>query len=327
MTDLPAPLTPDDCDLRDFPFLPLDIVRLFNSEFHARSDDPVWRAGLTLWLKSFHQVPAASVPDDDVALARLAELGRDVKTWKKLREGALYGWIQCSDGRWYHPVVVEKALEAWNGKKAQRARTAKARLQALITRLSQAKDFFDAASIESSIQSLLEALSHLLLQSEFKSVERSVTDSVAESKRKREGKGKGEGKREGEVNLTPSDPDGSGGSAPPDAEKSPDEMTKDELWSAGKSLLVQSGLPKEQCGTFVGKLVKDYGDKVVVEAVRTAVVERPADPVSFLKATCQRLAGQRGTRRTSQPSTTEINAENAKAKALLFGKSAEVIDV
>lgn len=323
MIELPSPLTPADCDLRDFPFLPLDIVRLFNSEFHARSDDPVWRAGLTLWLKSFHQVPAASVPDDDVALARLAELGRDVKTWKKLREGALYGWVQCSDGRWYHPVVVEKALEAWNGKKAQRARTAKARLQALITRLSQAKDSFDAASIEASIQTLLESLSHLLLQSEFKSVERSVTDSVSESKRKREGKGQGE--RKGELN--PSDPDGSGGDAPPVAPKSPDEMTKDELWAAGKSLLTQAGTPKEQCGSIVGKLVKDYGDKVVVEAVRTAVVERPADPVSFLKATCQRLAGQRGTRRAGQPTVAEIDAENAKAKALLFGSSAEVIDV
>lgn len=327
MTDLPAPLTPVDCDLRDFPFLPLDIMRLFNSEFHARSDDAVWRAGLTLWLKSFHQVPSSSVPDDDVALTRLAELGRDVKTWKKLREGALYGWIKCSDGRWYHPVVAEKALEAWNGKKAQRARTAKARLQALITRLSQAKDSFDAASIEASIQTLLESLSNLLLQSEFNSVERSVTDSVAESKRKREGKGQGERKGEGEVNLPPSDPDGSGGAAPPIEPKLPDEMTKDELWSAGKSLLVQSGMPKDQCGSFVGKLVKDYTDKVVVEAVRIAVVERPADPASFLKATCQRLAGQRGTRRTGQPSTAEINAENAKAKALLFGESTEVIDV
>ncbi|MDN7965886.1 DUF1376 domain-containing protein [Burkholderia multivorans] len=199
MSNLPEPLTPADCDLRDFPFMPLDIVRLFNSEFHARSDDSVWRAGVTLWLKSFHQVPAGSVPDDDIALARLAELGRDVKTWKKLREGALYGWVKCSDGRWYHPVVAAKALEAWNGKKAQRARTAKARVQALITRLSQAKDAFDAASIESSIQTLLESLSQLLSQNEFRSVELSVTESLTEAKRKREGKGQGEREGKGKV--------------------------------------------------------------------------------------------------------------------------------
>ena len=78
-----------------------------------------------------------------------------------------------------------------------------------------------------------------------------------------------------------------------DAAKPAADMTKDELWKAGKSLLEQSGLPKEQCGSFVGKLVKDYGDRVVVDAVRAAVVARPADPVEYLKATCMRSVGQR----------------------------------
>nr|WP_249182468.1 YdaU family protein [Burkholderia ambifaria] len=317
VSDLPDPLTPADCDLRDFPFMPLDIARLFNSEFHARSDDAVWRVGVTLWLKSFHQVPAASVPDDDIALTRLAELGRDVKTWKKLRNDALYGWTRCSDGRWYHPVVAEKVLEAWNGKKAQRARTAKARLQALITRLSQAKDAFDAASIETSVQTLLASLSSLLSLNEYLSVEKSVTESLTEAKRKREGKEKGEGQGK----EKPTAPDGAGAKAPSE----PGSMTKDELWAAGKSLLTQAGLPAAQCGSFVGKLVKDYGDKIAIEAVRTAVVERPADAVSFLKATCQTLAGQRG--RRGAPAQADIDTENAKAKELLFGKSSEAIDV
>lgn len=72
-----------------------------------------------------------------------------------------------------------------------------------------------------------------------------------------------------------------------------DDMTKAELWSAGKSLLQQAGLPKAQCGSFVGKLVKDYGEAVVVEAVRSTVTAQPADPVEYLKACCQRAAGQR----------------------------------
>lgn len=125
MSDLPAALTPADCDLRDFAFMPLDIIRLFGSRFHAVATDAEWRAGVTLWAKSFHQVPAASVPDDDVELCRLAELGRDIKTWRKVREVALHGWVKCSDGRLYHPVVSEKANEAWNRKKTQRARSAK----------------------------------------------------------------------------------------------------------------------------------------------------------------------------------------------------------
>jgi uncharacterized protein YdaU (DUF1376 family) len=70
-------------------------------------------------------------------------------------------------------------------------------------------------------------------------------------------------------------------------------LTKAELWLAGKSLLHASGLPLAQCGSFVGKLVKDYGDEVVVEAVRSAVVAQPADPVEFLKATCMHVVGKR----------------------------------
>ena len=40
-------------------------------------------------------------------------------------------------------------------------------------------------------------------------------------------------------------------------------------------------------------VVKDYGDGVVLEAVRAAVVQRPADPPSFMKAVCQRIKGER----------------------------------
>ncbi|MCW7541462.1 DUF1376 domain-containing protein [Aquabacterium sp. A7-Y] len=79
------------------------------------------------------------------------------------------------------------------------------------------------------------------------------------------------------------------------------DLTKDELWSAGKSLLVQGGLPAAQCGSFVGKLVKDYGDAVVLEAVRAAVLQRPADPASFLKGACKHRAGQRSPASGSRP--------------------------
>jgi hypothetical protein len=89
---LPSPLVPGNVDLRDFPYMPMDIARLFGSEFHAGANDAEWRAGVTLWLKSFHQVPAASLPADDVALARLAEFGRDMKAWGKVKGVALRGW-------------------------------------------------------------------------------------------------------------------------------------------------------------------------------------------------------------------------------------------
>lgn len=89
-------------------------------------------------------------------------------------------------------------------------------------------------------------------------------------------------------------------------DKSPDELTKEELWKAGKSLLSEAGMPVAQCGSFVGKLVKDYTDAIVIDAVRAAVTASPADPKEYLKATCQRLAGERRSKKGGNPTTLEL---------------------
>jgi hypothetical protein len=81
--------------------------------------------------------------------------------------------------------------------------------------------------------------------------------------------------------------------APPPP-KSPDELTRTELWRAGKSLLREQDMPEAQCGTFVGKLVKDYGEAIVIEAVRSAVVQRPADAATWLVGACKAAKGRAG---------------------------------
>lgn len=96
--------------------MPLDVRRLRDSDLAARESPEACWAAVLLWSASWHQVPAASLPDDDMVLANLAGYGRVVKEWRKVRQGALRGWIKCSDGRLYHPVVAEKALEAWESK-------------------------------------------------------------------------------------------------------------------------------------------------------------------------------------------------------------------
>lgn len=116
MDDLPQPLTPADCDLRDFQYMPLDVQRLCDSDLAAlESPEACWSA-LLLWSKAWHQVPAASLPDDDRVLAKFTGYQRAPDAWLAIREGALRGWIKCSDGRLYHPVVAEKANEAWFAK-------------------------------------------------------------------------------------------------------------------------------------------------------------------------------------------------------------------
>ena len=72
-----TPLTPTRCDLRDFPRMMLDITRLRSSEFDTTLDDAAWRAGVNLWMSAWHQVPAASLQNDDASLAKAAGLGRD----------------------------------------------------------------------------------------------------------------------------------------------------------------------------------------------------------------------------------------------------------
>ena len=127
LSNLPPPLVPKEVDLRDFPYMPLDVMRLLNSEFYAIASDAEFRAGATIWFSSWHEVPAASVPDCDKILCHLARLGRDMRKWKRVKDVALRGWVKCSDERLYHPIVAEKAMNAWREKLRRRARTEAAR--------------------------------------------------------------------------------------------------------------------------------------------------------------------------------------------------------
>lgn len=123
------PLVPADCDLRDFAFMPLDVLRLRDSELALKATGEAFRCAVLLWCAAWHQVPAGSLPDDDDTLAAFAGYGRAPREWKKHRSGALRGWIKCDDGRLYHPVVAEKANDAWRAKLEQRWKTECARIK------------------------------------------------------------------------------------------------------------------------------------------------------------------------------------------------------
>ena len=114
--NLPEPLVPAEVDLRDFSYMPLDVVRLRDSCLAITATGEEFRCAVLLWCVAWHQVPAASLPDDDALLSQYAGLGRDIKTWKKLRAGALHGFVKCSDGRLYHPVIAQKSMDAWTQK-------------------------------------------------------------------------------------------------------------------------------------------------------------------------------------------------------------------
>lgn len=108
---LPEPMVPEDCDLADFAFMPLDVARLRDSDLAANETPEACWAAVLLWSAAWHQVPAGSMPDNDAWIAKQAGYalrGRIDPKWKRVREGAMHGWVLCSDGRYHHPVVAEK---------------------------------------------------------------------------------------------------------------------------------------------------------------------------------------------------------------------------
>ena len=125
--DRPAPPVEKHVNLRDFPYLPIDVVKLRGSKLALGASPPrAFRAWILLCCAAWHQQPAGSLPDDDVELSHLANFGADLRGWKRVREGALYGWHVCSDGRLYHEVLAERVNAAWSTKRRQRARTSAA---------------------------------------------------------------------------------------------------------------------------------------------------------------------------------------------------------
>lgn len=116
------PLTPPDCDLRDFAFMPLDASRLLDSDLFALATGDEFKAAIALWCKAWMQIPSGSLPDDDRVLAHLSGAGAK---WKKVKDMAMRGFVKCDDGRLYHSVVCEKANEAWAKKQSYRDRSKK----------------------------------------------------------------------------------------------------------------------------------------------------------------------------------------------------------
>jgi len=262
-------MTPPGCVLQDFPHTPIYRARLFGSSFHARTTDAEWRAGVTLWLKSWDQVPAGSLPNDDIELCRLAELARDTKTWKKVREGALRGWVLCNDSRLYHPVVAEGINNALQAKAAQRDKTLKARIASLEKQLKEASDSTRKDVLTEEIRKLRQAQSLTLSQKSLASVTDPVTAPVTESKRREE---------KGREEISYSEAKASG--APGAKLTDPGEI----IFGYGLSMLVNAGTPEKQARSFLGGLRKQHGDPALIDSLRECAKARVLQPLEWLAA-------------------------------------------
>lgn len=283
--DRPDPPYPPDVDLSDFPFTPIYRARLFGSSFHARATDAEWRAGVTLWLKSQDQVPAGTLPNDDIDLCRLAELGRDMRTWKKIRQGALHRWYECSDGRLYHPVVTEVVKEQHTGKLKRKWSSDCGRVKKHCQRHGikfEAPTFEQWLSVGQTIN--VPGTAEECPRDALEMSQGQGSDVPRENGSNREGEGQGQGQGD----SYSEDPDGS--SAPPSGAPPPRDPVKeifdlaDTLGPRGRAL--------------AGKARKQFGDIAVLEALIACRDEGPSEPVPFFLK-CLEARNHRGNSKQS----------------------------
>lgn len=120
--DLPEPFVPADADLRGYEYMPLYGERLRTSDHNSGCTDEAFRASINIWWSAWQQVPAASLPTNEVVLCKLADLGRDMKAWNRVREHAMRNFVLCRDGRYYHTFLAPLACAAWAERVKYRAR-------------------------------------------------------------------------------------------------------------------------------------------------------------------------------------------------------------
>lgn len=257
MIELPAPLTPPDCDLRGLPFMQLDVVRMMDSDLFALSSGDEFKAAIALWCKAWLQFPAASLPDDDRVLAHLSCAG---SKWKKVKPMALRGWVKCADGRLYHPVVAEKALHAWKARVTQRERAAKRwqkqdKPQGIAESAGNENASAGAVACEKPMPRHNPGIYH------GNAIER---------------------ERERESNIP------SLRSGPPEPVAEPDQPVdaRTMLFREGKTLLHHmTGKSEAQCGALIGRWLKTCRDRcdLLLSIIREAAEQRPADVVSWIE--------------------------------------------
>ncbi|RKR46285.1 DUF1376 domain-containing protein [Paraburkholderia sp. BL17N1] len=286
MIELPSPLTPIDCNLQDFAFMPVDVKRMLSSETWILGTGDERAAAITLWLESWHQVPAASLPDNDRMLEHLSK----AKAWKRVKEHALRGWEKCTDGRLYHRVVAEKVLEAWIEKL----------LNSLSGSAGNAKRWgidIDTVALEGRVIEAAQLLTAIAPQSKTlrkkqvlsivagsppdpkkiapRSPDSSPPDSPPDSAEDRNRQGQGQG-------HTP--PIGGDAVASQPTELPPGLTAEEAVFQIAVPWLVERGVPDRNARSLMGAARKQLGDDSAWELARQFMRDKPVEPAAWISA-------------------------------------------
>jgi len=297
--------------------MPMDVRRLLASETWVLGTGDERAAAMCLWLESWHQVPAASLPDHPRMLAHLAQCTK----WQKVGAHALRGWMKCSDGRLYHPVVAEKALEAWVEKLLNYISGAAGNAKRWAVEINTATQRLQLVHAVDMLRNLAPASRTLKKKAVIAIASGSPPDSPPDSGRdsspdsaldsspesSADRKGQGQGQGQGFIHSAPIGAGAVGAAIAPMSpleqaalmpqRKEGEPLTEEQeklLWSGCRYLLAEQGVSPDAAGTFIGRLIKDVGgDRALVfDVMRDACIEKPLGVRAWMRAACkQRHAG------------------------------------
>jgi hypothetical protein len=72
-----------------------------------------------------------------------------------------------------------------------------------------------------------------------------------------------------------------------------EDPVRREIWRTGLHLLQSGDKDRASVASFLGRLVKDYGPNIVLDAMRATSSAKPFDAAEYLTACCLRASGQR----------------------------------
>lgn len=108
VSEFPPPPYPTTTKAGDFRF-ELDIARMHRSDTWAIAERRQRPFLVMVWIESWTQFPAGSMPDDDNVIA--ARIGMSKAEFEDCKDVLMRGWWKASDGRLYHPVITEQVVD------------------------------------------------------------------------------------------------------------------------------------------------------------------------------------------------------------------------
>lgn len=248
---LPAPPVPAECDCTDLDGFMLNVERLMASELVALSTHEIVGAAVFLWCRAWKQRPASSLPDDERVLAAYARM--PLSRFRKLRDDVMRGFTKCSDGRFYHRVLAEEAMRAFDRKKA----------------------------FQTKRETETERLRKWRQQRRGNGVE---TRFVPEGQDRT-------GHHESDLDVTTAPTHSAGPASPNGAGAPPGESfgfsqsdVKTAIFGAGlRWMMANTGDAEAPCRSFLGLLIRDHGEGNTASVLMAAERVKPVDPRAWMK--------------------------------------------